>query len=90
VTVRSASEYARERQAKLPWVVDRIDERGEFVVYYGHYTRSGVSHRVLVAYRLLGPSGFQLIADATEGVFPMVEADVGKFIRSLREEHDAK
>ncbi|MBI5209911.1 MAG: B12-binding domain-containing radical SAM protein [Elusimicrobia bacterium] len=48
------------------------------------WAAGGVKHRLIVGYGVAGGTGFQVIADAAESVYPRVKKDIESWIGSLR------
>jgi hypothetical protein len=61
---------------------DRTSHPNSFSVR-GHYSRSDITHTVYLAYFREGRLGVEIVADAAEEVFPIVEEEMRAFIKSV-------
>lgn len=53
------------------------------VVFDGEYTREEVKHRIYLGYVFRGGTGVEVVADSTDGVFPQVQKEMLKFLKSV-------
>jgi hypothetical protein len=91
-------EYSVPRIGTKPWGFknDLLGGYPEYssdinsVFFKGEYTREGVDHVVRLGYIIDDLFGLEIIADATEEVFPYVESDIASFMKSVRLNENAR
>lgn len=84
--------FSTIRLANRPWgfkhkvlgIYPKYSDDKHAVVYEGEYVRGGVKHRVLLGYVYAGNTGVEIVADATEDVFPLVQKEMGEFVKSVK------